>query len=109
MNRMYGRFLAAAAVSIAGSVPALAQTPVDTGWTYQGKLTDNAAPANGAYDLRFTLFLDDQGVLQTGPTLDQPSTPVAAGLFTTKLDFGPQFTGYKTWLLVEISPEGAGT
>jgi hypothetical protein len=109
MKLRCGHFLAFVTVSVAGSVPALAQTPVDTGWTYQGKLTDGGSPANGSYDLRFSIYLDNQGTLQTGPTIDQPSTPIVGGLFTTKLDFGAQFTGLKTWLLVEISPEGAGT
>ena len=88
---------------------AQAQVPVDTGWTYQGKLTDGGTPATGSYDLRFSLFLDDQGTIPTGPVLDALNTSVNAGLFTTVLDFGAQFTGYKNWLLIEVSPAGAGT
>ncbi len=98
--------LCAALLLAAGT--ASAQTPVDTGWTYQGRLTDNAAPANGPYDLRFTLFLDDQGTLLNGATLDMPGIQVDSGLFTAKLDFGALFSGYKNWLLVEVSQPGAG-
>src|SRR6185295_13653198 len=76
---------------------------------YQGRLTDSGSPATGSYDLRFSLFLDDQGTIPTGPVLDVPSVAVAAGLFTTRLDFGAQFTGYKNWLMIEVSPAGAGT
>ena len=97
-----------AAALLAMIAGASAQTPVDTGWTYQGTLSDAGAPAQGPYDFRFTLFIDDQGVLQTGPVLDQPSLEVDQGLFTAHLDFGAQFTGYKNWLQVEISPAGQG-
>ncbi len=86
-----------------------AQIAVDTSWTYQGKLTNGGTPATGSYDLRFSLFLDDQGTIPTGPVLDAFATSVNAGLFTTVLDFGAQFTGYKNWLLIEVSPAGAGT
>ncbi len=88
---------------------ARAQVPVDTGWTYQGKLTDAGTPATGSYDLRFSLFLDDQGTIPTGPVLDVPGVTVDSGLFSTRLDFGAQFTGFKNWLQVEVSPAGAGT
>src|SRR5207244_4460553 len=88
---------------------AQAQIAVDTGWTYQGKLTNGGTPATGNYDLRFSLFLDDQGTIPTGPVLDALNTSVTAVIFTTVLDFGSTFTGYKTWLQVEVSPAGAGT
>ncbi len=103
------RVICALAAAAAVTSAARAQTPVDTGWTYQGRMTDNGAPANGPYDLRFTLFQDDQGTLQNGATLDMPGVQVDSGLFTARLDFGPLFAGFKNWLQVEISPAGAGT
>jgi hypothetical protein len=33
-----------------------AQTPVGTAFTYQGRLADAGTPAQGSYDLRFTLY-----------------------------------------------------
>lgn len=103
------RSLLSAALCLAtGSASSLAQTPVDTAWTYQGRLTDAGAEASGQYDFRFTLFLDDQGTLQNGGALDMPGIQVDSGLFTTKLDFGALFSGYKNWLLVEVSAAGAG-
>lgn len=100
---------AAALLASLAATNALAQVPVDTGWTYQGKLNDGGTPATGTYDMRFSLFQDDQGTLPIGPVLDLPGVTVAGGLFTTRLDFGAAFTGYKTWVQIEISPEGAGT
>ncbi len=38
-----------------------------TGFTYQGRLQDNGTPANGSYDLQFTLF--DSGGTQIGSPL----------------------------------------
>lgn len=110
MNRRIRPLICAAAMLLSAGAPAaLAQTPVDTGWTYQGSLQDAGAPATGSYDLRFSLFLDEAGTLPTGPVLDVPGVAVENGLFTTRLDFGAQFTGYKNWLKIEVSPAGQGT
>lgn len=107
---MRSHLLTAAALIVAlAGTPSRAQVAADTGWTYQGKLSDGGSPATGAYDMRFSLFQDDLGTLPVGPILDVPAVDVAGGLFTTRLDFGAAFTGYKTWLQVEISPAGAGT
>jgi len=107
---MRRHFLPAAALMFALSgAAANAQVPASTGWTYQGKLSDNGSPATGTYDMRFSLFLDDLGTVPTGPILDVPGIAVNSGLFSTRLDFGAQFTGYQNWLLIEISPAGAGT
>ena len=103
MKRRIGLLLGVAIALSAGSTASLAQIAVDTGWTYQGRLTDSGSPATGSYDLRFSLFLDDQGTIPTGPVLDVPGVAVAAGLFTTRLDFGAQFTGYKNWLMIEAT------
>lgn len=39
---------------------------VDNSFTYQGYLEDAGAAANGAYDIRFTLY-DDAGAIVAGP------------------------------------------
>lgn len=107
LNRI--RILTAAALVGAAASLAVAQTPVDTGWTYQGRLTSGGNPATGNYDLRFTLYSNAAGTTQVGSVLTLPSVAVDTGLFTVKLDFGAQFTGSKRWLKVEVSPAGAGT
>ena len=85
-----------------------AQTPVGTAFTYQGQLTDASLPANGAYDFEFKLF----DVLTAGAPIASTvvnDLTVAAGLFTTKLDFGAtSFTGSARFLEIGVRP-GAST
>src|SRR5215813_14374545 len=68
-----------------GNQHAYAQT---TTFTYQGKLSDNGAGANGSYDMQFTLFDAANGGTQQGSTLTVSSVTVTAGIFTAQLDFG---------------------
>jgi hypothetical protein len=91
-----------------GSVNAtLAQT---TAFTYQGKLSDGASPANGNYDMQFKLF-DTATVgtgIQQGPTITNPSLPVTAGIFTVQLDFGlAPFSGPPRFLEIGVRPAGS--
>lgn len=90
-------------LSLAGS--AGAQTPVGTAFTYQGRLEDAGAPANGTYDLRFLLYTADVGGSQVGPILVKEDVPVTAGLFAVTLDFGSTaFAGDTRWLEIAIRP-----
>ncbi len=59
---------------------------VGTAFTYQGQLKDAGSPANGQYDMRFTLF-DDLGVLVAGP-ICVDNVECVDGLFTVQIDFG---------------------
>lgn len=79
--------------------------PVSLGFTYQGRLEINNAPANGAYDLRFWLY-DDAGVLVAGP-ICHDNVAVDQGVFTVTLDFGSQFTGDARFLEIAVRPGGA--
>jgi hypothetical protein len=86
-----------------------AQTPQGSAFTYQGRLTDGAAPATGPYDLRFALFDAAAGGSQVGATVTLDDVPVNAGFFTVGLDFGgAAFAGSARWLAVEARP-GAST
>jgi hypothetical protein len=109
MKRRLPNVLGAALLLAAGAASVLAQTPVDNGWTYQGRLTVGGSPATGNYDLRFTLYSNSAGTTPVGSPQTTPGVAVSAGLFTVHLDFGAQFTGSKRWLKVEVSPAGAGT
>jgi hypothetical protein len=81
-----------------------------TAFTYQGRLNDGANPANGSYDLTFTLFDTASGGNQVGGVLTNTATAVSNGLFTLVLDFGAgAFTGADRWLEVGASTNGAGT
>jgi hypothetical protein len=79
-----------------------------TAFTYQGRLNDNSQPANGSYDLTFTLFSASNGGSQVGNTFTNAATPVASGLFTATLDFGSGvFTGSNLWLEVAVRTNGS--
>jgi hypothetical protein len=91
------------------AVSAGAQTPVGTAFTYQGRLEDAGAPANGTYDLRFLLYDADVGGSQVGSILFKEDISVANGLFTVSLDFGSDvFAGEARWLEIGVRP-GAST
>ena len=56
MNRLAIRSALVALTLAAGL--ASAQTPVDTSFTYQGRLTDNGAAPTANYDIKFELYDD---------------------------------------------------
>lgn len=83
----------------------LAQT---SGFTYQGKLGDGGAPANGVYQFECKLF----GAVTGGSQIGSTQTVVATatnGIFTTRLDFGSAAfaTGQDRWLEVGVRPNGS--
>ncbi len=73
-----------------------------TAFTYHGRLNDGANPANGSYDLRFTLYDMDTGGSQQGPTLTNSTTAISNGLFTVTLDFGSVFPGAARYLEIAV-------
>ncbi len=83
------------------AAPALAQ-PVGTTFTYQGELSEAGTPANGVYDLRFSLFSSPSGTTQTGTTQCADNVTVTNGQFTVQLDFGSVFTGSQSFVEVQV-------
>ena len=82
-----------------------------TAFTYQGRLNDNGAPANGVYDLRFTIYdsTNNPGPIIAGP-LTNSATGVNNGLFTVTLDFGPGiFSGADRWLEIAVRTNGSSS
>ncbi len=74
-----------------------------TAFTYQGQLKDGGVPANGNYDLSYSLWDDAAaGNIVAGP-LDQPGSAVTNGLFTAELDFGAVFSGAPRWLELSVN------
>jgi hypothetical protein len=59
-----------------------------TAFTYQGRLNDGSAPANGPHDFRFTLFAASSGGNAIAGPLTNSAVAVSKGLFTVLLDFG---------------------
>ena len=110
--------LVAAAVVVAAANLALAEEPqpqaqgevvaqamLGSAFTYQGRLTDGGAPANGVYDFQFKLYDAESEGSQVGGTRNAPDVTVTNGLFTVSLDFGPApFNGRALWLEVGVRP-----
>ncbi len=85
--------------------PAAAQ---GTAFTYHGQLEDAGQPANGTYDLRFTIYdsTNDPGSIIAGP-LTNSATAVSNGRFSVILDFGTGvFPGAPRWLQVDVQTNG---
>jgi len=80
----------------------------DTAFSYQGRLNVGGAPANGSYDLAFTLYdsTNVPGNVIAGPVTNS-AVSVTNGLFTTTVDFGNVFTGGSNWLQIAVSTNGA--
>ena len=77
-------------------------------FTYQGQLKDGFAPANGSYDLTFSLFGVSSGGSAVGGPVTNSATGVTNGLFTVALDFGANFPGADRWLEIAVRTNGAG-
>jgi hypothetical protein len=79
-----------------------------TAFTYQGRLNDGGGPANGKYDLRFTIYdsLNNPGTVIAGP-ITNSAIAVSNGLFTVTLDFGAGvFAGGPRWLDIGVRTNG---
>lgn len=72
-------------------------------FSYQGRLTQNGAPANGSFDFEFALFDAAVAGNQVGATLTEPDFPVVDGVFTVALAFPGAFTGEQRWLQVTVN------
>jgi hypothetical protein len=81
----------------------LTAAPVDTSFTYQGRL-NNSAPANGSVSLEFGLWDAATGGNNVGsPARLSRTAPVANWVFTVDLDFGQAaFNGESRWLEIRI-------
>lgn len=79
--------------------------------SYQGRLTESGAPANGVYDLQFVLYDAETGGAQvTGTDIEaRDNVNVTNGVFIVSLDFpAGSFAGDARWLEIAVRP-GAST
>ena len=76
-----------------------------TAFTYQGYLTQGQQPADGSFELAFSLFDAPEGGAQVGATVFRTLT-VNGGLFVAELDFGGVFDGAPLWLEIGVRPAG---
>lgn len=78
-----------------------------SGFTYQGQLRSNNAPANGNFDLQFSVFAAPSGGTALTTAISNPSVPVSNGVFAVLLDFGSAvFTGADRYLEIGVRPAG---
>jgi hypothetical protein len=83
-----------------GSAAAFAQ---GTAFAYHGSLRDGTEPANGLYDLTFSVWNAASGQAQVSVTLTNLDVGVTGGVFTVALDFGAGiFPGAERWLEIGV-------
>ena len=71
--------------------------------TYQGRLSEQGAAANGQYDLRFTVFDALTGGTAQSESLVVENVQVANGVFTVQLNFGSSFANNNNAKFLEIA------
>jgi hypothetical protein len=80
-----------------------------TAFTFEGRLANGGAPANGNYDVTFTLYDTSAGGTPSG-ALTNAGTPVSNGLFAVTLNFGAGvFDGTAYWLQLAVRTNGSGS
>ncbi|MHC4424935.1 MAG: hypothetical protein ACYSYV_02435, partial [Planctomycetota bacterium] len=82
-----------------------------TAFTYQGRLLDGNAPADGLYDFEFRLYdaPDPNVATQQGDTIKIDDVDLIDGYFVVDLDFGSDvFTGDARWLQIAVGPGELG-
>ena len=81
---------------------------LQSAFSYQGILSANGGPANGAYDMTFSLFRVGENA--PGTTVSNSNVTVTQGLFTVSLDFGVGVfdgTAYELGIAVRQGSGGA--
>lgn len=74
-----------------------------TAFTYQGQLIDASGPAQGIYDLQFTLYTAQTRGDELG-SIAHENTVLTNGLFTIQLDFGVAINSHESWLEIAVRP-----
>jgi hypothetical protein len=82
-------------------------SPLGTAFNYQGKLAEGANPANGSYDLKFTLYDAETGPSIVAGPLTNAAVAVSNGLFNVMVDFGNAFDGSARWLELGVRSNGS--
>ena len=107
---LFGKSFALFTIVLAMSLGATTARAQTSSFTYQGRLTDGGAAANGNYDLQFALFDSLSGGAQVGSTQTLNTVAVSNGVFTVSLDFGANaFNGANRFLEISARPTGAGS
>jgi hypothetical protein len=109
MIRHYTKLGCLLLVMAAASAHHAEAAAVGSAFTYQGKLTDNGAPANGVYDISFALMDAASAGAQIGATNLLDNVTVTQGLFTVQLNFGAAaLHGGARWLAIGVRAGASG-
>jgi hypothetical protein len=85
--------------------PEVDPTDMGSAFTYQGRLMNGSAPAQGQFDFQIKLFDDPTAGTQIASTITVANHTVNNGLFMVELDFGTgAFTGFERWLEISVRP-----
>src|SRR4051794_32216416 len=104
MNRPVFPILLFAVLVSGGSVRAQG-----TAFTYQGRLSTAASPANGIYDFRFALWDAESAGTMLGSAATNAGVIMSGGSFAVTLDFGNFFDGSGRWIELGVRTNGSGT
>ena len=75
----------------------------NTAFTYQGRLTDGAAPSSGTVQMQFALYDALTAGAQIGTTIENTAVAVNNGIFTVELDYGANaFSGGQRYLELRV-------
>jgi len=81
-----------------------------SGFSYQGKLTNGAKAANGSYDFEFRLYDAITGGSQVGDTVTVTNLGVTDGTFSAKVDFGDNlWNGLDRFIEIRVRNAGFGS
>ncbi|MCA9294280.1 MAG: hypothetical protein KDA20_10745, partial [Phycisphaerales bacterium] len=101
-----GRIVLGIALVLTMIAPVGAGNNPDTTFTYQGRLRSGGLPANGTYNVSFSLWTASSGGTQVGPTINRPNLPVTNGVFSQQLDFGnPIITTGRLYLEIVVDAQ----
>ncbi len=78
-----------------------------TAFTYQGRLRDMGAPANGNYEVAFSLSPAAPGAGCAGTMPATQTVFATEGVFTASVDFGAVFVGQNAFLEIALRRAGA--
>ena len=79
-----------------------------TAFSFQGRLNDGSVPANGSYDLQFSLYNTTVGGTAIG-TIPRPNTTLINGVFSVTLDFGATAFNNPNAVFIEIGVKPNGS
>jgi phage tail-like protein len=109
--RYFGSLLCVLVLVASAPGVVLGAAGAGSAFTYQGRLYDGGSPAEGGFDLTFSLFDGPgKGTRQIGESIVRQGVAVAGGYFTVELDFGldgDRFNGLTRYLAIEVMPTGS--